>query len=137
MRKIEHLGIAVKSLIDSDDLFSKLLNIEPYKKEVVESEAVSTSFFLLGQTKVELLESKNETSAIAKYIDKRGEGIHHIALDVIDMDFEIDRLKKLGFLFINENAKAGADGKKIVFLHPKSTNGVLVELCEDINNPTV
>ncbi|MBO6516683.1 MAG: methylmalonyl-CoA epimerase [Bacteroidia bacterium] len=132
MRKIEHLGIAVKSIEKSDDILSKLLGSEAYKKEAVDSENVITSFFMLGETKVELLEATSDDSAIAKFIEKRGEGIHHIALDVVGIEDELERLKSLGFQLIHEKPKAGADGKKIAFLHPKSTNGILVELCEDV-----
>lgn len=131
IRKIEHLGIAVKNLENANDLFRKLLGEEAYKVEKVESEGVSTSFFKLGETKIELLEASKEESAIAKFIEKRGEGIHHIALDVVDIEAEIDRLQKEGFQVINEQPKDGADNKRIVFLHPKSTQGVLIELCEE------
>ena len=131
IRKIEHLGIAVKSLKNSDALISKLLGTSPYKQEGVESEGVFTSFFKLGETKIELLEATNPESAIAKFIEKRGEGIHHIALDVVDIEAELASLKSLGFELIHEHPKPGADGKKIAFLHPRSTHGILVELCED------
>ncbi len=133
IRKIEHLGIAVKSIVDSNDLMSKLLDTNAYKQESVDSENVLTSFFKLGETKVELLEATSSDSAIAKFIEKRGEGIHHIALDVVGIEDELARLKSLGFQLIHEKPKLGADGKKIAFLHPKSTNGILVELCEDVN----
>lgn len=129
--KIEHLGIAVKSLGLSNELFEKLLGKPPYKEEIVEGEAVKTSFFEVGESKIELLEALNENSAIAKYLEKNREGIHHIAFGVEDMQKEIDRLKSAGFQFINETPKEGADNKWVVFLHPKSTNGVLVELCMD------
>lgn len=129
--KIEHLGIAVKNLNISNELMSKLLGKEPYKEESVESEAVKTSFFEIGESKIELLEAMNADSAIAKYLDKNREGIHHIAFAVDDMESEIQRLKNEGFQFINEIPKAGADNKMVVFLHPKSTNGVLVELCAE------
>lgn len=135
IRKIEHLGIAVNSIRESNDLISKLLNTTPYKEEGVESENVLTSFFKLGETKVELLEASSPESSIAKFIEKRGEGIHHIALDVVGIEDELKRLKDLGFQLIHEKPKAGADGKKIAFLHPKSTNGILVELCEDMEAP--
>lgn len=131
MRKIEHLGIAVKDLAASNELFSKLLNTSPYKTEVVESEGVSTSFFKTGETKIELLEATNPDSPIAKFIEKRGEGIHHIAFDVADINAEVARLKKEGFTVLNETPKSGADNKLVVFLHPKSTNGVLIELCQE------
>ena len=129
MRKIEHIGIAVKNLEESSVLFSKLLNKEPYKFEKVESEGVNTSFFQLGETKIELLEATKPESPIAKFIDKKGEGVHHIAFDVENLTEEMSRLKKEGFIFINDEPKAGADNKWVAFLHPKSTNGVLVELC--------
>lgn len=129
--KIEHLGIAVKSLGNSDDLFSRLLGKSSYKQEAVEREGVTTSFYETGESKVELLEASNPDSPIAKFIDKKGEGIHHIAFGVEDIYFEIERLKKEGFVFISEEPKEGADNKLVVFLHPKSTNGVLVELCQE------
>ena len=131
MRKIEHLGIAVKDLAASNDLFSKLLNTLPYKTEQVESEGVNTSFFKVGETKIELLEATNPDSPIAKFIEKRGEGIHHIAFDVADIHAEVARLKAEGFTLLNEVPKPGADNKLVVFLHPKSTNGVLIELCQE------
>ena len=129
--KIEHLGIAVKSLETSDHLFARLLGKENYKKESVESEGVTTSFYELGDSKIELLEATNPDSPIAKFIDKKGEGIHHIAFGVDNIFDEIERLKKEGFQFISEEPKDGADNKLVVFLHPKSTNGVLVELCQE------
>ena len=132
MLKIEHLGIAVKSLAHSDVLFSKLLGVSPYKTEEVESEGVRTSFFQLGETKIELLEATQEDSAIAKFIEKKGEGIHHIAYEVTDIYAEMQRLKDEGFQLIHESPKQGADNKLICFLHPKSTNGVLIELCQEI-----
>ncbi|SFI58961.1 methylmalonyl-CoA epimerase [Kaistella treverensis] len=128
--KIEHLGIAVKSLEKSDELFTKLLGKENYKQEAVEREGVTTSFYNLGDSKIELLEAANPESPIAKFIEKRGEGIHHIAFGVDDIEAEIARLKNLGFIFISETPKDGADNKLVVFLHPKSTNGILVELCQ-------
>lgn len=131
IRKIEHLGIAVKDMTQANKLFSLLLNREAYKTEEVDSEQVSTSFYMLGETKVELLAATGENSAIAKYITKKGEGIHHIALDVEDITFEMQRLKDAGFEVINVEPKDGADNKKICFLHPRSTGGVLVELCEE------
>lgn len=133
IKKIEHIGIAVKSLENSNLLFKKLFGHEHYKIEAVASEGVSTSFFMLGETKIELVASTSENSAIAKYIDKKGEGIHHIAYAVDDIEEEMHRLKAEGFEFIHELAKDGADNKRICFLHPKSTNGVLVELCEEKN----
>ena len=131
IKKIEHLGIAVKDLKNSNEIFKKLFGQEHYKVEVVESELVSTSFFLLGETKIELLEATGEQSAIAKFIEKRGEGIHHIALEVDDIQMEMNRLKSEGFELIQEQPKDGADNKRICFLHPRSTNGILVELCEE------
>jgi len=129
--KIEHLGIAVKSLEKSDELFARLLGKENYKQEAVEREGVTTSFYGLGESKIELLEATNPESPIAKFIEKRGEGIHHIAFGVDDIEAEIARLKNLGFIFISETPKDGADNKLVVFLHPKSTNGILVELCQE------
>ena len=132
MRKIEHIGIAVKNLKESNNLFEKLLGVSPYKEEEVESEGVKTSFFMNGPNKVELLEATNPDSPIAKYLEKKGEGIHHIAFDVEDIIAEIDRLKKEGFTVLNETPKKGADNKLVAFLHPKTTNGVLIELCQEI-----
>ena len=129
--KIEHLGIAVKSLGWSDELFSKLLGQESYKREIIEREGVTTSFYEVGESKIELLEATNPESPIAKFIDKKGEGIHHIAFGVEDIKAEVERLKKEGFIFVTEEPKEGADNKLVVFLHPKSTNGVLVELCQE------
>ena len=131
LNRIEHLGIAIKSLETSDHLFAKLLGKTPYKKEAVEREGVKTSFFMVGESKIELLEATNPESPIAKFIDKKGEGIHHIAFAVEDIKAEIERLKAEGFVFISEEPKDGADNKLVVFLHPKSTNGVLVELCQE------
>ena len=130
--KVEHIGIAVKDLAASSDLFGKLLGRSPYKTEAVESEGVITLFFATGDTKIELLEATNENSPIAKFIEKRGEGIHHIAFEVDDIEAEIERLQKEGFTLLNTTPKPGADNKRIAFLHPKSTNGVLVELCQEI-----
>ncbi|WP_242203257.1 methylmalonyl-CoA epimerase [Aestuariivivens insulae] len=132
MNKIEHIGIAVKSLESSNALFSKLFGKPHYKIEAVESEGVNTSFFQIGPNKIELLEATNADSPIAKFIEKKGEGIHHIAFDVDDIEAEVSRLKEEGFVVLNESPKLGADNKKVVFLHPKSTNGVLIELCEEI-----
>ncbi|MFC6268387.1 methylmalonyl-CoA epimerase [Frigoriflavimonas asaccharolytica] len=129
--KIEHIGIAVKSLGLSDELFSKLLGTENYKQESVEREGVTTSFYQLGESKIELVEASREESPIAKFIDKKGEGIHHIAFGVENILEEIARLKNAGFQFISEEPKDGADNKIVVFLHPKSTNGVLIELCQE------
>ena len=131
IRKIEHLGIAVNDIKASNALFEKLLGGSHYKVEEVESEGVSTSFFKLGETKVELLEATSENSPISRFINKRGEGIHHIALDVDDIHAEMERLREEGFELLNDQPKEGADNKLICFLHPKSTGGVLVELCQD------
>ncbi|WP_304136746.1 methylmalonyl-CoA epimerase [Mesonia mobilis] len=133
MKKIEHIGIAVKNLAEANQLYSTLLNTKPYKEEAVESEGVTTSFFEVGESKIELLAATREDSAIAKYIEKRGEGIHHIAFYVDNIEDEIERLQQEGFKLLNDQPKRGADQKKIAFLHPKSAHGVLVELCEDIN----
>ncbi|WP_343661295.1 methylmalonyl-CoA epimerase [Chryseobacterium sp.] len=129
--KLEHIGIAVKSLGVSDELFARLLGKESYKKETVEREGVVTSFYGTGESKIELLEASNPESPISKFIDKKGEGIHHLAFGVEDILDEVKRLKKEGFQFISEEPKEGADNKLVVFLHPKSTNGVLVELCQE------
>ena len=132
MRKIEHIGIAVKDLDVSNALFEKLFGAPAYKAEVVESEGVTTSFFLNGPNKIELLAATNPDSPIAKFIEKKGEGIHHIAFDVKDIVSEIARLQQEGFVVLNETPKKGADNKLVAFLHPKSTNGVLIELCQEI-----
>lgn len=129
--KIEHIGIAVKDLASANDLFTKLFNQQPYKSESVESEGVTTSFFQLGESKIELLVATHPDSPIAKFIEKRGEGIHHIAFEVEDIEAELARLKGEGFRLIHEVPKDGADNKRIAFLHPKGTNGVLVELCQE------
>lgn len=129
--KLEHIGIAVQSLGISDELFTKLLGKESYKKETVEREGVVTSFYETGESKIELLEASNPESPISKFIGKKGEGIHHLAFGVEDILAEVERLKKEGFQFISEEPKEGADNKLVVFLHPKSTNGVLVELCQE------
>lgn len=131
MRKIEHIGIAVKDLEVSNTLFEKLFGAPAYKSEVVESEGVTTSFFLNGPNKIELLAATNPESPIAKFIEKKGEGIHHIAFDVEDIVSEIARLQNEGFVVLNETPKKGADNKLVAFLHPKSTNGVLIELCQE------
>ncbi len=131
MRKIEHIGIAVKDLGVSNALFEKLFGAPPYKMEEVASEGVRTSFFKSGPNKIELLEATREDSPIAKYLEKKGEGIHHIAFDVEDIHSEIQRLRDEGFTILNETPKKGADGKLVAFLHPKTTNGVLIELCQD------
>lgn len=132
MNKIEHIGIAVKNLEESNKVFAKLFGQPAYKEEEVVSEGVKTSFFMNGPNKIELLEATNENSPIAKFIEKKGEGIHHIAFDVTDIVAEIERLKAEGFVVLNETPKKGADNKLVVFLHPKSTNGVLIELCQEI-----
>jgi len=132
MRKIEHIGIAVKNLEISNPIFEKLFGAPPYKSEEVASEGVKTSFFLNGPNKIELLEATNPESPIAKFIEKKGEGIHHIAFDVEDIHAEIKRLQSEGFIVLNEIPKKGADNKLVAFLHPKSTNGVLIELCQEI-----
>ena len=131
MRKIEHLGIAVRDLEASNALYTALLGKPPYKQEAVDSEHVLTSFFQVGETKIELLQATDPSSAIHTFIEKRGEGIHHIAFDVEDIHAEIKRLQDAGFEMIHETPKAGADGKLIAFLHPKNTGKVLVELCQD------
>jgi methylmalonyl-CoA/ethylmalonyl-CoA epimerase len=132
MNKIEHIGIAVKNLEASNKLFAHLLGTNHYKIEEVLSEGVTTSFFKAGLNKIELLEATNSDSSIAKFIEKKGEGIHHIAFAVTDIYSEITRLKSEGFVVLNDTPKKGADNKLVVFLHPKSSNGVLVELCQEI-----
>lgn len=131
MRKIEHIGIAVKDLTKSNDLFTKLLGGSPYKMEEVLTEKVKTSFFKTGENKIELLEAINNEGPIAKFLESRGEGIHHIAFDVEDIRAEMKRLKEEGFVLLSEEPKPGADNKLVCFLHPKGTNGVLVELCQE------
>jgi len=132
MTKIEHIGIAVHNLETSNLLFEKLLGNPPYKSEEVASEGVKTSFFKNGPNKIELLEATNPESPIAKFLEKKGEGIHHIAFDVEDIVAEMKRLKAEGFILLNESPKKGADNKLVCFLHPKATNGVLIELCQEI-----
>ena len=132
MRKIEHIGIAVKDLEASNAIFEKLFGTAAYKSEEVESEGVFTSFFMSGPNKIELLAATNPDSPIAKFLEKKGEGIHHIAFDVEDIVSEITRLKNEGFIVLNDVPKKGADNKLVAFLHPKSTNGVLIELCQEI-----
>ena len=132
MNKIEHIGIAVKNLEASNKLFARLLGTNHYKIEEVLSEGVTTSFFKAGPNKIGLLEATNSDSSIAKFIEKKGEGIHHIAFAVTDIYSEITRLKSEGFVVLNDTPKKGADNKLVVFLHPKSSNGVLVELCQEI-----
>lgn len=134
MQKIEHIGIAVKDIEASNQLFKTLFGEAHYKIEAVESEGVKTSFFKCGPNKIELLQATNPNSPIAKFIEKKGEGIHHIAFAVTDIEAEIKRLQDEGFTMIHQQPKQGADNKLIAFLHPKSTNGVLVELCQDIKD---
>ena len=133
MQKIEHIGIAVRSLKDSNEMYTKLLGTAPYKTEAVPSEGVNTSFFKMGASKIELLEATQDDSPIAKFLEKRGEGVHHIAYAVDDIRSEMKRLKDEGFHLLNEEPKKGADNKWVAFLHPKSTGGVLIELCQDID----
>ena len=133
MEKIEHIGIAVKDLEKSNLLFASLFGTPHYKTEEVISEGVKTSFFQSGPNKIELLEATNPESPIAKFIEKKGEGIHHIAFAVLDIKTEVERLQKEGFIVLNKEPKKGADNKLVVFLHPKSTNGVLIELCQEID----
>ena len=131
MLKTEHIGIAVKELAISIPLFEKLLNSPCYKTELVEGEKVNTAFFQQGETKIELLESTDPNGVIAKFIERKGEGLHHIAFDVADINAEMKRLQEEGFVLLSEDPKAGADNKLVCFLHPKGTNGVLIELCQD------
>lgn len=133
MNKIEHLGIAVKDGSASARLFELLLGVSPYKSEKVESEKVETTFFGLGPNKIELLESTDPEGTISKFLEKKGEGFHHVAIAVDDIRAEIKRLTDAGFTFVNPEPKPGADNKLICFLHPKSTNGMLIELCQDID----
>ena len=132
IKKIEHLGIAVKDLNKSNELFKKLLGEQSYKIEAVDSESVTTSFFKVGDQKIELLEASEPNSTIARFIERRGEGMHHLAFHVESIDEEIERLEKEGFEFVSKTPTKGADNKMVVFLHPKTTNGVLVELCQEI-----
>jgi methylmalonyl-CoA/ethylmalonyl-CoA epimerase len=132
LTNVEHIGIAVRDIAASNDLFTKLLNVAPYKAEVVAAEGVTTSFFRVNQTKIELLEATSPDSPIAKFLEKKGEGIHHIAFEVEDIEAEMTRLKTEGFTVLNEVPKRGADNKLVCFLHPKGTNGVLIELCQEI-----
>jgi len=134
MKKIEHIGIAVKDLEKSNTLFSQLFGETHYKIEEVVSEGVKTSFFKSGPNKIELLEATDPESPIAKFVEKKGEGIHHIAFAVDDIIYEMDRLKNEGFIILNSTPKKGADNKLVAFLHPKSTNGVLIELCQEIKH---
>lgn len=132
MRKIEHIGIAVKDLNQADKIYESLLGVPSYKHEEVASESVTTSFFRVGPNKIELVQSNNPRGAISKFIEKRGEGLHHIAFDVDDIVAEMARLKSEGFRLLSEEPKLGADNKLICFVHPKSANGVLIELCQEI-----
>ena len=132
MQHIDHIGIAVKSLEVSTPLFEKLLNSSCYKMETVDSEQVKTAFFQTGETKIELLESMQNDGVIAQFIEKKGEGLHHIAFEVADIHAEMKRLQQEGFVLLNETPKKGADNKLVCFLHPKQTNGVLIELCQSI-----
>ena len=134
IKKIEHLGIAVENIQESLKVYETLLGTTCYKLEEVESEGVKTAFLQIGESKIELLEATNPESPIAKFLEKKGEGIHHIAFDVEDIISEIARLKAEGFIVLNEIPKKGADNKLVAFLHPKSTNGVLIELCQEIKN---
>lgn len=132
MLKVEHIGIAVHSLENAVPLYSRLLNAPCYKQEAVESEQVQTAFFQQGETKIELLEATGEASAIKRFLDKKGEGIHHIAFEVADIHAEMERLRGEGFTLLNETPKRGADNKLICFVHPKDSHGVLIELCQEI-----
>ena len=133
MNKIEHLGIAVRDLSKAQEVFNLLLNKEPYKMENVEREKVNTLFYELGESKIELLESTDEDGTISKFIEKRGEGFHHVAIAVDDIVFEMSRLKNAGFELLSDEPKTGADNKLICFLHPRTTGGLLIELCQDAN----
>lgn len=130
MQKVEHIGIAVKSLSAAIPLFEKLLNVPCYKTETVETENVTTAFFKTGETKIELLEATGEHGVLKKFIDRRGEGLHHIAFEVADIEAEMARLQTEGFTLLHETPKQGADNKRVCFLHPKDTAGVLIELCQ-------
>lgn len=132
MNKIEHIGIAVKDIKQANQTYTKLLAVQPYKAEKVESEAVETSFFKIGETKIELLQATAPESTIFKFIEKKGEGIHHIAFAVENIELEIERLKAEGFQAISEKPKRGADNKLVFFFHPKNANGVLIEICQEI-----
>ncbi len=134
MLKIEHIGIAVKSLENSNSLFETLFGNANYKVESVQSESVDTSFFQMGDSKIELLEATSEDSAIAKFIEKKGEGIHHIAFEVANIYTEMERLQSEGFKILSDKPKKGADNKLVCFIHPKSTNGVLIELCQELKD---
>lgn len=132
MKNVEHIGIAVKDMEAAEKLFSSLFNSQPYKRETIPSEFVETSFFKINQTKIELLEATSPDSAIARFIEKKGEGFHHVAFEVEDILAEMERLKAEGFVLLNDIPKNGADNKLVCFLHPKGTNGMLIELCQEI-----
>ncbi len=134
VKKLEHIGIAVKDLAAAEALFTKLLGCEPYKREAVESEHVITSFFQVGDVKIELLAASNNQSTIANFIEKRGEGLHHLAFEVNDIEESLSEKSHEGFQLIHQQPKDGADNKRIAFLHPKSTGGVLTEFCQEKNN---
>lgn len=136
MYKLEHIGIAVRTLEKSDELFERLLHSPPYKHETVEEQGVITSFFMAGESKIELLEPLHDQSPIYKFIEKKGEGIHHIAFEVEDIRLEMDRLRNEGFQLLNEEPAVGADRKWVCFIHPRSANGVLIELCQSIPEDT-
>jgi methylmalonyl-CoA/ethylmalonyl-CoA epimerase len=136
MEKVEHIGIAVKSIANSVPLFEKLLNSQCYKTELVETEKVNTAFLKTGETKIELLESTDPDGIVARFIAKKGEGLHHIAFEVSDIEAEMKRLKGEGFILLNDSPKPGADNKLVCFLHPKTTNGVLIELCMSVRTPS-
>lgn len=135
--KVEHIGIAVRHLATANELYTRLLGVPPYKTEAVESEAVITSFFRVGDTKIELLQATQAHSAIAKFVEQRGEGIHHIAYDVADIHAAMEHYRQQGFRLLNEQPKRGADQKWVCFIHPKDCHGVLTELCQSIDEATV
>ena len=132
MKNIEHIGIAVRDLEEAENLYSRLFNVLPYKREAVDSESVLTSFFKINETKIELLKATRDDSVIARFVEKKGEGFHHIAFEVDDIVSEIERLSNEGFILLQDKPKQGADNKLVCFLHPKSTKGVLIELCQEI-----
>jgi len=134
LNKIDHIGIAVGNLKEANQRYTRLFGVEPYKMEEVGSEGVTTSFFTVGESKIELLEGIGENNAITKFIENKGEGIHHIAYDVNDIKSEMKRLKSEGFEILNDELRIGADNKLVCFIHPKLTGGVLIELCQEINN---
>ena len=135
LKKIEHIGIAVKNIEQANNLYSGLLGVAPYKSEIVASENVITSFFKTGESKIELLEGTSAESSVRRFIEKKGEGIHHIAFEVDDIKTEMARLKNLGFTLLSDHPQKGADNKLICFIHPKSSHGVLIELCQEIKTP--